>query len=137
MSTSFTKRDRTARLLRVAYLLHQHPQGIAPRDVARRVGMSVRTVYRDLRALEDEVGVPVWEQDGRFGTESGAFLPPLKLTLLEAVTLFLSARLMSRYADKHDPHVLSAFGKLSTVLPAPIAEHVEATIGALADRHHD
>jgi proteasome accessory factor B len=93
----------------------------------------VRTAYRDLRALESELGIPIWENRGRFGTEQSAFLPPLKLSLLEAVTLFLSARLMARYADRKDKHVLSAFGKLASVLPAPIARHVDATIASMGD----
>ena len=38
--------------------------------------------------------------------------------------LFLSARLMARYADKRDLHVLDAFDKLATVLPSPVAQHV-------------
>lgn len=134
MSAEFVKRDRTARLARVASLLHQHPQGLTARELARRVRVSVRTAYRDLRALDEEVGIPLWELDGRYGTEGAAFLPPLKLTLLEAVTLFLSARLMARYADKRDLHVLDAFDKLATVLPSPVAQHVHATIAAMADR---
>ena len=48
------KRDRTARLMRVASLLVAHPDGMRPKDIAERLGMSVRNVYRDLRALEGE-----------------------------------------------------------------------------------
>jgi predicted DNA-binding transcriptional regulator YafY len=59
----FTKRDRTARLLGVANLLFQHPNGLTAPHIAALIGMNVRTVYRDLRAIESEVGVPIW-QDG-------------------------------------------------------------------------
>ena len=51
--------------------------------------------------------------------------------------MFLSARLMARYADKKDPNVLSAFGKLASVLPAPLAAHVHATVAAMSDGHLD
>jgi proteasome accessory factor B len=131
------KRDRTARLVRVAHLLYQHPRGLSAREIAHRTGVSHRTVNRDLRALDEEIGVPVWEEGGRYGTEAAGFLPPLSLTLPEAVTLFLSARLMARYEDKRDRHVLSAFGKLATVLPAPIAQHVHATIPVMASKPRD
>jgi len=47
----FEKRDRLARMLRVVAVLRGHPEGIRPADVARRVGVATRTVYRDLRAL--------------------------------------------------------------------------------------
>ena len=113
----FTKRDRGARLMRVWTLLYQHrPHGISPHDIARLVHVHVRTVYRDIRAIEQEFRVGVFEHEGRYWCEQGDFLPPLKLTLLEAVTLFLSARLMARFADKQDPHVVSAFGKLALSL---------------------
>src|SRR5438128_4911152 len=54
-------------------------------------------------------------------------------SLLDAVTLFLSARLMARFADKKDPHVVSAFSKLARVLPTPLAAHVHATVAAMQE----
>src|SRR5436190_23880945 len=116
--SEFTKRVRTACLVRVANLLFHHSRGITAPEIARRIGMNVRTVYRDLRSLEAEVGIAVWQDQGRFGAFRTEFLPPLKLTLEEAVTLFLSARLMQRHQDHLDPHVVSAFEKLASVLPA-------------------
>jgi predicted DNA-binding transcriptional regulator YafY len=133
----FVKRDRTARLLGVAHLLYQHPHGLTAQEIADRIGMNVRTVYRDLRALEDEVGVAVWQDSWRYGAEKASFLPPLKLTLLEAVTLFLSVRLMARYQDHRDPHVIAAFNKLASILPAPIAQHVHASVTSLSNRPRD
>jgi predicted DNA-binding transcriptional regulator YafY len=133
----FTKRDRTARLLGVANLLFQHPHGLTAAQIAERIGMNVRTVYRDLHALETEVGVPFWQDGNRYGAERTSLLPPLKLTLQEAVTLFLSARLMQRFQDHRDPHVISAFNKLATILPPPIAQHVQATVAWLNDRPAD
>jgi|SRR5579864_6424830 len=134
----FTKRDRAARLVRVWTLLYQHrPHGITAQEIARRVNVNVRTAYRDIRAIEDEFGIAVSENSGRWLCEQGDFLPPLKLSLLEAVTLFLSARLMARFADKKDPHVVSAFGKLASVLPTPLAAHVHATVAAMQEGQFD
>jgi predicted DNA-binding transcriptional regulator YafY len=134
MRNEFIKRDRTARLVRVANLLfHHHPRGISAPDIAKRIGMNVRTVYRDLRSLEAEVGIAVWQEQGRFGAYKTEFLPPLKLSLEEAVTLFLSARLMQRHQDHLDPHVVSAYEKLASILPAPVARHVDATVATLTD----
>jgi len=87
------KRDRTARLTRLVAILQAHPEGIRTAEVAERVGMSVRTVYRDLRALERELGLPLWADDGRWGVDQEkAFLPPLKLTQSEAMAVVLAAR---------------------------------------------
>jgi predicted DNA-binding transcriptional regulator YafY len=133
----FGKRDRLARMLRVVGVLRGHPEGIRPADIARRTGVATRTVYRDLRALETEVGVAVWSEDGLWGVVGEEFLPPLKLTLDEAMAVVLSARLMVRYADKYDPDLAAAFEKLEGVLPQPLAEHVERTLDVLAQHPRD
>ena len=133
----FGKRDRLARMLRVVSVLRGHPEGIRPSEIARRTGVATRTVDRDLRALEQEVGVAVWSEDGRWGVVSDEFLPPLKLTLDEAMAVVLSARLMVRYADKYDPDLAAAFEKLEEVLPRPLAEHVERTLDVLSEHPRD
>ena len=66
------KRDRLARMLRVAAVLQAHPDGIRPPEIARRVGVTTRTVYRDLHALEDEVEIKTWSADGLWGVVSEA-----------------------------------------------------------------
>jgi proteasome accessory factor B len=132
------KRDRLARLLSVLRVLHAHGEaGVRPSEIARRTGISTRTVYRDLRALETEMQVPLWSEGGRWGVEAGAFLPPLRLTLPEAMAVFLSARLVTRYADKYEPHLASAFQKLEEGLPDALREHVERTLDDLAQRRVD
>jgi predicted DNA-binding transcriptional regulator YafY len=131
------KRDRTARLMRVAGLLAGNPDGMRPKDIAERLGMSVRNVYRDLRALESEVKLPTWSEGGRWGILGDAFLPPLKLTLPEAMAVFLGARLMVRYADKYDPDLASAFEKLAAALPEALREHVARSLDVLQDAARD
>lgn len=131
------KRDRLARMLRVVTLLRGHPDGIRPPEIARRVGVATRTVYRDLRALEEEVGVAVWSEDGLWGVVGEEFLPALKLTLDEAMAVVLSSRLMVRYVDKYDPDLAAAFEKLEEVLPTPLAEHVERTLDVLSQHPRD
>jgi predicted DNA-binding transcriptional regulator YafY len=128
------KRDRLARMGRVISVLRAHPDGIRVEELARRVNMSVRTVYRDLRAIDEEIGVGVWSDEGLWGVAGGDFLPPLKLTLSEAMAVVLSARLMVRYADKYDPDLAAAFEKLEEGLPPALREHVERTLGTLS-RH--
>ncbi|MCI0583207.1 MAG: WYL domain-containing protein, partial [Chloroflexi bacterium] len=134
---SSAKRDRGARLLRVAAVLRAHPDGIRVEDIAQRVGISRRTAYRDLVALGGELGMPTWADDGRWGMLDAAFLPPLKLTTSEAMAVFLAARLMVRYADKYDPDLASAFEKLADVLPAPLTELVDRSLDVLQRARRD
>jgi predicted DNA-binding transcriptional regulator YafY len=131
------KRDRLARMLRVVGVLKAHTEGIRPGEIARRIDVSPRTVYRDLKALEQEVGVAVWSEDGLWGVVGDEFLPPLKLTLSEAMAVVLSARLMVRYADKYDPDLAAAFEKLEGVLPPALAEHVDRTLDELSRHPRD
>jgi proteasome accessory factor B len=132
------KRDRTARLLMVVQILRANgTRGVTPAEIAKRTGMAKRTVYRDLRALQDELGIPAWSEGGRWGVDAEAFLPPLRLTLPEAMAIFLSARLLARYADRHDPVLASAFTKLEEGLPGSLRDHVERTVQDLASREVD
>ena len=131
------KRDRTARLMRVARLLEANPDGMRPKDMADRLAMSVRNVYRDLKALESEVHIPMWAERGRWGVLPGAFMPPLKLTLPEAMAVFLGARLMVRYADKYDPDLASAFEKLAAALPEALRAHVARSLDVLQEAPRD
>ena len=132
------KRDRLARLLSVLRVLHAHGEaGVTPMEIARRTGMSPRTVYRDLNALQFEMQVPLWSEGGRWGVQPGAFLPAMRLTLPEAMAVFLAARLMTRYADKYDPNLASAFGKLEEGLPDAMHGHVERTLDEMARRRTD
>ncbi|MHB1417027.1 MAG: helix-turn-helix transcriptional regulator [Chloroflexota bacterium] len=132
------KRDRTARLLRVEHLLYQHPRGLKPRELADLCGVCVRTAYRDLRALEGELALPLWQDDdGHYGINLSHFLPPLKLTLVEATALFVAARLACRYSDERDPALEAAFAKLATVLPPPVAQHVQQTVAAMSRKPHN
>jgi predicted DNA-binding transcriptional regulator YafY len=127
-----TKWDRAARYLRIAMILADHPAGITAQAVAERVGVSKRTIYRDLSAMELDAGLPIWQDNGRWGLEKGAFLQPLALTLHEATTLFLAARVLAKASDEHDTELIGAFVKLAQILPPVLAEHIQATVEAFA-----
>jgi predicted DNA-binding transcriptional regulator YafY len=131
------KHDRLARFYRVLRYLAAHEEGVTVDAVAGFVGMSRRTVYRDLQALEGEIGIPLWSEGGRWGIVEGAFLPPLRLTLDEALAFFLAARLMAQFADRHEPDIGAAFQKLAEILPPVVARHLERTIDVMASRPPD
>ena len=82
--------------------------------------------------MDLDAGLPIWNDEGKFGLEGGAFLPPLALTLHEATTLFLAARMLAKTSDEHDTELIGAFVKLAQILPTVLAEHIEATVDAFA-----
>jgi predicted DNA-binding transcriptional regulator YafY len=135
------KRDRLARLLSVASILYSKGStdaGVPVTEIARLTGMTTRTVYRDIRALEDELDVPVFQAGrGRYGIDRKFFLPPLRLSVPEAIVLFLASRLIARWSDQYDAAVVSAFTKLADALPQPIARHVTATMLAFGEHDPD
>jgi predicted DNA-binding transcriptional regulator YafY len=126
------KWDRAARYLKIAMILRDHPDGISAQALADRIGVSKRTVYRDVLAMDMDAGLPIWNDGGRYGLEKGAFLPPLALTLHEATTLFLAARMLAKASDEHDTELIGAFVKLAQILPPVLAEHIEATVDAFS-----
>jgi predicted DNA-binding transcriptional regulator YafY len=128
------KWDRAARYLKIATVLHAHGEaGIGAVELAKQIGVSKRTVYRDLEAMDLDAGLPIWNEGGRFGLASEAFLPPLALTLHEAMALVLSARVLAKAIDELDTEVIGAYLKLVKILPPVLAEQLQATVDAFAD----
>jgi proteasome accessory factor B len=129
-----TKWDRAARYLKIAQVLRAHGEtGISAVAIADQIGVSRRTVYRDLEAMDIDAGLPIWNDKGKFGLDADAFLPPLALTLHEAMSFFLAARLLTKATDELDTEIIGAFVKLAQVLPPVLAEQLHQTADAFAD----
>lgn len=132
------KQDRTARLLNTVRILQASGEaGISPDEIAARTGVARRTAYRDLRAIERELHITTWSHGGRWGVNDENWLPPLRLTLPEAMAVFLSARLVTRFMDRNDPHLTSAFTKLEKAVQTPLAGLLEQTVREMAARPLD
>jgi proteasome accessory factor B len=128
-----TKWDRSARFLKIARILHAHgEEGMSAADLARQVGVSKRTIYRDLEIMDQDAGIAIWGDRGRWGLDADTFLPPLGLTLPEAMAFFLSARLLAKATDELDTEIISAFTKLAAILPDVLAEQLQETVDSFA-----
>ena len=78
-------------------------RGISAERLAREFEVSVRTIKRDLDAL-DNSGMPIWSRPGPgggYGLAKGASLPPVSLSPAQAVALMaaVSAAPDAPYAD--------------------------------------
>lgn len=121
--------SKAARLRRIEHLLYNAADGMRVAEIAQHCGVDRRTIYRDLASLDD-MSVPVWESQGRYGIERDSYLSTVRLNLNEAVALFFAARLLSHHSDEHNPHVVSALGKLAAGVPDAA---ISANIARLAE----
>lgn len=60
--------------------------------------------------------------------EPGHFLPPIRFTLLEAMTIFIAARLLLGYGNTYNPSIASTLMKLNSIVPVPLRDQIRGTI---------
>ncbi|MBF4635879.1 WYL domain-containing protein [Agreia pratensis] len=95
---------RAERLHALSELLRRNgSRGSSAERLAREFSVSVRTIKRDLGALERS-GAPIWSRPGPgggYGVAAGASLPPVSLSAAQAVALMaaVSAAPDAPYAD--------------------------------------
>jgi len=108
--------NRIDRLFGILTLL-QSKKYVTAEKIAEKFGISVRTVYRDVKALGEQ-GVPVsFEQPHGYYIASGFFLPPVSFTTDEANALLLIESIVKVFSDNSiNTHYSSALGKVKAVL---------------------
>ena len=126
------KWDRAARYLKIVSICNEHRDGIAAQKIADLIGVSKRTIYRDLEAMQLDADLPIWGEGGLWGLTGDAFLPPLALTLHEATSLYLAARMLAKTTDEQDNELIGALVKLAVVLPGVLPEYITQTMDAFA-----
>ena len=81
----------------VAEMLRARRTGVTASQIAERFNVTLRTVYRDLQALQD-AGMPIKADRGRGGgyaLDTNYQLPPVNFTAREAALLVALARMAS------------------------------------------
>jgi predicted DNA-binding transcriptional regulator YafY len=96
-------------------------------DLARAVGVSIRTLYRDIASLRT-MGADVAGEPGvGFVLRSGFLLPPVMFTAEEVDALVLGSRLVVDRADKQMAEAARrAMAKLSAVMPNDLSDRIDA-----------
>jgi predicted DNA-binding transcriptional regulator YafY len=120
--------SRTQRLLDLVQLLRTHRYAVTAETLARDLGVSVRTVYRDILTLQGQ-GAPIEGEAGLgYLLRPGFTLPPLMFTVEELEALVLG---MAWVARRPDPSLGKAArnlrAKVQAVLPAALARELEST----------
>lgn len=104
----------------------QSKRVVRAEDIAKRFDISLRTVYRDLRALE-EGGIPIGAEAGvgYFLTE-GFHLPPVMFTYDEARSLLLAGKFVEKQTDQlTNKNFLNALTKVRAVLDTEKKDDLE------------
>lgn len=118
--------NRIDRLFGILVLL-QSKKYVTAEAISEKFGISVRTVYRDVKALCEQ-GVPVsFEQHRGYFIVQGYFLPPVSFSFEEASALLLMENLVYGFTDRsvHNNYS-SAFNKIKAVLRGSQKEKIEA-----------
>lgn len=104
----------------------QSKKVVTAQEIADRFDISLRTVYRDVRALE-EGGVPIGAEAGTgYFLMDGYHLPPVMFTQEEANALVLGSKLIEGQSDQSIEHYFSeAMYKIKSVLKSQEKEELE------------
>ena len=116
--------SRTTRLRQIEEALLLSPDGVRAIDLANKLQVNRRTVYRDVEFLCEQ-GVPIWQKDGRFGINRTGYQATVQFSFHEAIALVLAGLLLSRTIDERNPHVTTALRKLAMTLPKPFISHLK------------
>lgn len=110
-----------------AILVHlQSKKRVTAQELADRFELSLRTVYRDVKALE-ESGIPIIGESGiGYSVMEGYRLPPVMFTQEEASALLLGGKLVSHFTDESvKQHFEAAMFKIKAVLRSADKDYVE------------
>jgi predicted DNA-binding transcriptional regulator YafY len=132
--------NRIDRLTAILIML-QARRVVRSQDIVERFGISRRTVYRDLRALQD-AGVPIGAEAGiGYYLAPGYHLPPVMFSRQEAAAVLMAGKLMAHFSDASvNRAYLGALDKIRSVLDRPerrFLEQLDAATAVLATAPED
>lgn len=117
--------NRIDRLFGILTLL-QTKKYVTGEKISEKFNISVRTVYRDVKALCEQ-GIPVsFEPNRGYFITQGFFLPPVSFTSNEANALLLIESIVNGFTDRSiQKHYATALNKVKAVLPNTQKEKLE------------
>lgn len=127
-----TEKKRIARLTAILTQL-QTKRLVTATELASRYSVSVRTIYRDIKTLEQS-GIPIITEDGLgYKLMESYRLPPVMFTEREANALILSEQLVLR---NKDASLIKDYADAIDKIKAVLNHTAKDKVNLLAERTH-
>ncbi|MDF2180062.1 YafY family protein [Aliiglaciecola sp. CAU 1673] len=128
---------KAERLFQLLTLLHSHRGALTGEYLAERLGVSVRTIYRDMQALSLS-NVPIQAEAGvGYRLLPGYHLPPLMFSEEELEALLLGVRMVRGWSDDSLAQAAhQALEKIQSALPHALFLRHEKNSGTMQVPDH-
>jgi predicted DNA-binding transcriptional regulator YafY len=119
--------SRAERLLNLIEEFRRHRHPVSGENLAQTLGVSIRTLYRDIASLR-ALGAGIEGEPGvGYILRSGFLLPPVMFTVEEVDALILGSRMVAEKADKSlAAAARKAMARLTAVMPDALVDRVDA-----------
>lgn len=118
--------SRAERLLQLMQFLRCHRFPVSGASLATEMGVSLRTLYRDIASLQAQGALIDGEVGVGYVLRPGFMLPPLMFSEEEIEALVLGSRWVADRADARlGEAARNAVAKISAVLPADLRHELE------------
>jgi predicted DNA-binding transcriptional regulator YafY len=120
--------SRATRLLELIQMLRQHRRPVSGETLAGAMGVSVRTIYRDIETLRVQGASVDGEPGIGYMLRPGFMLPPLMFSETEIEALVLGSRWVAERADRPlGDAARNALAKIAAVLPNDLKDSLDAS----------
>lgn len=120
--------SRAERLLDLIQILRRHRRPVSGRVLAEELGISLRTLYRDIGALQAQGARIDGEPGIGYILRPGFILPPLMFSEEEIEALVLGSRWVAERGDgRLGAAARNALAKIAAVLPADLRDDLDAS----------
>jgi predicted DNA-binding transcriptional regulator YafY len=120
--------SRSTRLLDLIQLLRRHRRPVSGQSLATDMGISIRTLYRDIASLQAQGAHIEGEPGVGYVLRPGFMLPPLMFSEDEIEALVLGSRWVADRADfRLGSAARNALAKIAAVLPDDLRQSLDSS----------
>ncbi|MDQ1159038.1 putative DNA-binding transcriptional regulator YafY [Sphingomonas sp. SORGH_AS 950] len=120
--------SRSERLFDLLHAMRRHRRPVSGKTLADEVGVSIRTLYRDIASLQAMGAAIEGEAGVGYVLKPGFLLPPLMFTPDEIEALVLGSRWVANRADDRlSDAARSALIRIAAVLPADLRDELDGS----------